>query len=317
MSADVRIDPYDPGWPARFGEERALLEGVLDGWITGGIHHAGSTAVPGLAAKPVIDILVGVAGLDRARPCIEPLAGLGYLYAPYRPDEMLWFCKPSPERRTHHLHIVPTGSPRFRAELGFRDHLRAHRLVAADYEALKRELAERFPHDREAYTEAKSDFVRGVVAAHEEELAERAREVEALRAHLVMWARGRPDVRALAIVGSWARGGGRLDADLDVIVLAASPEQMASSEEWLGELGLPPVVERRQWGPIAERRVRLPSGLEVELGVGPASWASSDPLDPGTRGVVRDGLLILHDPEGLLEAARLRAERPATPRRRP
>jgi GrpB-like predicted nucleotidyltransferase (UPF0157 family) len=104
----VRIAPYDPEWPALFDRERAALEEVLGALATGGIHHVGSTSVPGLAAKPIIDILVGVPDLESARDQIEPLRELGYTYAPYRADEMAWFCKPSPAARTHHLHLVPT-----------------------------------------------------------------------------------------------------------------------------------------------------------------------------------------------------------------
>src|SRR3954471_11998750 len=92
----VRIEPYDPSWPARFEEERRALEKTLGNSITGGVHHVGSTSVPGLDAKPVIDILVGIDDLESSREFIEPLAGLGYMYSPYRPDEMLWFCKPNP-----------------------------------------------------------------------------------------------------------------------------------------------------------------------------------------------------------------------------
>src|SRR5919112_532762 len=95
----IRIEPYDVDWPARFDRERVALEELLGGCVTGGVHHVGSTAVPGLAAKPIIDILVGVADLGSAREHIEPLARLGYVYAPYRVDEMLWFCKPSPAAR--------------------------------------------------------------------------------------------------------------------------------------------------------------------------------------------------------------------------
>jgi GrpB-like predicted nucleotidyltransferase (UPF0157 family) len=72
---------------------------------------------------------------------------------------MHWFCKPDPSRRTHHLHLVPSDSPRFRDELAFRDHLREHRDVAREYGALKRGLAQRYEHDREAYTDAKSEFI--------------------------------------------------------------------------------------------------------------------------------------------------------------
>jgi len=159
----VRIEPYDATWPARFEEERAALLETIGDSIVAGIHHVGSTAVPGLDAKPVIDILVGVADLPGSRRCIEPLAGLGYLYVPYRPEEMHWFCKPDPSHRTHHLHLVPADSRRFGDELAFRDYLRLHPDVAAEYAQLKHRLADQFDHDREAYTEAKGDFIRGVL----------------------------------------------------------------------------------------------------------------------------------------------------------
>jgi GrpB-like predicted nucleotidyltransferase (UPF0157 family) len=155
----VWIAPYDPAWPVRFEEERSLLQHAIGDFVTSGIHHVGSTAVPGLDAKSVIDILAGVADLRAARPCIDILTPLNYMYAPYRPEEMLWFCKPHPSRRTHHLHIVPAQSARFRDELLFRDYLRTHPVAAADYARLKRRLAAQFRSDREAYTEAKTRFV--------------------------------------------------------------------------------------------------------------------------------------------------------------
>ncbi|MBW8060257.1 MAG: GrpB family protein [Solirubrobacterales bacterium] len=159
----IRLSPYDPAWPARFEEERAALAEAIGEWTVGGIHHVGSTAVPGLKAKPIIDILVGVRDLEESQECFEPLARLGYLYAPYLPDEMHWFCKPHPSRRTHHLHLVPAGARRYADELAFRDRLRADPRIAADYGALKRMLAERFAQDRESYTAAKSDFIRRVL----------------------------------------------------------------------------------------------------------------------------------------------------------
>ena len=155
----VRIAPYDPCWPERFERERAVLESAIGEWIGGGIHHFGSTAVPGLDAKPVIDVLVGVESLEASRGCFDPLAKLDCLYAPYRPQEMHWFCKPHPSRRTHHLHLVPVGSRRFEEELAFRDRLRTDPAVAEEYGDLKRKLAARFAHDREAYTEAKAAFI--------------------------------------------------------------------------------------------------------------------------------------------------------------
>jgi GrpB-like predicted nucleotidyltransferase (UPF0157 family) len=119
--------------------------------------------VPELAAKPIIDILVGVAGLEESRACFERLAALQYVYAPYRVREMHWFCKPGPAHRTHHLHLVPAGAQRFRDELAFRDHLRAHAETACEYAQLKRRLAQAFAYDREAYTDAKAPFVREVL----------------------------------------------------------------------------------------------------------------------------------------------------------
>jgi GrpB-like predicted nucleotidyltransferase (UPF0157 family) len=161
----VRIERYDSTWPARFEEERAALASAIGDWAVGGIHHVGSTAVPGLEAKPVIDILVGVRDLNEARSCFDQLARLGYLYAPYRVAEMHWFCKPHPSRRTHHLHLVPTDSPRFRDELAFRDCLRSRPEVAEEYRALKRRLAAEFEHDREAYTAAKANFIHATMHA--------------------------------------------------------------------------------------------------------------------------------------------------------
>jgi GrpB-like predicted nucleotidyltransferase (UPF0157 family) len=155
----IRIGPYNPDWPARFEEERTELEAAIGPWITGGIHHVGSTAVPDLDAKPIIDILVGVEDLESSRTCFDPLRELDYLYAPYLSDEMHWFCKPDPSRRTHHLHLVPHKSARFRDELAFRDYLRSHPDAAAEYVVLKRDLATRFENDREAYTDAKADFI--------------------------------------------------------------------------------------------------------------------------------------------------------------
>ena len=157
--APVEIAPYDPAWPKGFEEEREALQRVLGAWLVGSIEHIGSTAVQGLAAKAVIDIMAGVENLDASRPAISVVATLGYCYFPYRPDSEHWFCKPSPTFRTHHLHLVPFGQPQWQRSIAFRDYLRAHGRVAAEYEALKRRLAQDHRFDREAYTEAKIPFI--------------------------------------------------------------------------------------------------------------------------------------------------------------
>lgn len=161
----VRLVPHDPSWVPRFRQEADLLQATIGKWITGGIHHIGSTAVAGLHAKPIIDIAVGVESLEASRPCIDLLGDIEYLYSPYRGEVMHWFCKPDPARRTHHLHLIPTGSPRLEDEIVFRDYLRTHPARAAEYGDLKRRLAIEHTEDREAYTAAKAAFIESVTAA--------------------------------------------------------------------------------------------------------------------------------------------------------
>lgn len=158
----IELVPYDAAWPARFEEECAQLRRVLTPWLAGPIEHIGSTAIPGLAAKPVIDIMAGVTSLEDSRPALAAATRLGYCYSPYQPELRHWFCKPSLGFRTHHLHLVPIGSPQWIRPIAFRDYLRAHPDVAAEYEALKRRLATEFRFDRGAYTAAKSPFIDAV-----------------------------------------------------------------------------------------------------------------------------------------------------------
>src|SRR5262245_47756059 len=159
----VEIVEYDPSWPALFEAERQALARTLAPWLTGSIEHIGSTAIPGLAAKPVVDIMAAVSTLEGSRPAIDAATQLGYCYFPYRPESEHWFCKPSPMFRTHHLHLVPIGSRQWLDAIAFRDYLRAHPAIAADYETLKRRLAREFHYDREAYTEAKRPFIDRII----------------------------------------------------------------------------------------------------------------------------------------------------------
>jgi GrpB-like predicted nucleotidyltransferase (UPF0157 family) len=165
QEAPVEIVSYDPVWPIRFREEAAILHERLAPWLVGPIEHIGSTAVPGLAAKPVIDIMAGVRTLVASRPAIAAATRLGYCYWPYQADREHWFCKPSPAFRTHHLHLVPAGSPEWLRPIAFRDYLRAHAEVAHEYEALKHRLAKEHRLDREAYTEAKRPFIERITDA--------------------------------------------------------------------------------------------------------------------------------------------------------
>ena len=141
--AEICIVPYDRSWAERFVSEHRALSHAIGDYLSGTLEHIGSTAVPGLAAKPVIDIMAGVVSLNASRPAISILKGLNYCYFPYRSDDMHWFCKPSAQVRTHHLHLVPFGSRLWTDRIAFRDYLREHAGVAMDYARLKRQLAER------------------------------------------------------------------------------------------------------------------------------------------------------------------------------
>jgi len=132
---------------------------------------------------------------------------------------------------------------------------------------------------------------------------ERRDEVELLLERARDWASSRADVAAVALVGSWVRGEEGLDSDVDLIVLTDDPPAYTQEEDWIGALAPgASLVRTGDWVAIVERRLRLPSGLEVDVGVGRPTWAAVAPVDPGTQRVLRDGLRIVHDPRGLLAA---------------
>lgn len=162
--APVEIVAYDVSWPDQFEAERARLGEVIAAWLVGPIEHVGSTAVPGAAAKPVIDIMIAVRDLESSRPAIGALAASGYVYFPYRAEVMHWLCKPSASFRTHHLHLIPFRSELWNERLAFRDALRADPELLAEYVDLKVKLAAMYRWDREAYTEAKAPFVQRVLS---------------------------------------------------------------------------------------------------------------------------------------------------------
>ena len=115
------VVPYDPEWPRLFEAERARLQKVLAPWLERGIHHIGSTSVPGLAAKPIIDMIAGVRDLEEARAAFEPLCSLGYEYREHRPEAHC-FWKPEPDvplGPTHHLHLTEPESDIWRERSRF------------------------------------------------------------------------------------------------------------------------------------------------------------------------------------------------------
>lgn len=165
----IEIVDYDPSWPLRFEEEKLHLLDCLPADLVRRVEHFGSTAIPGLCAKPVIDILVEVTDLAQARMVVVPiLEGQGYEYI-WRPSfgtdippYYAWFIKRDGDgKRTHHIHVVESHFAQWET-LYFRDYLIEHPEVAADYDRLKKELSDRYESDRDAYTRAKGAFIRKI-----------------------------------------------------------------------------------------------------------------------------------------------------------
>ena len=169
-SLDDRFDPavrfaaYDREWPVQADEELRRLEEAL-GAVAVRLEHVGSTAVPGLAGKPILDLQLSVAAIDQRARYVEPLERLGYMFVPWPewPD-LHFFARPPERPRTHHLHVCEAGSQHELRHLAVRDFLRTHDDEAARYAALKREAVERHPGDRLAYMARKAPYMAGLEA---------------------------------------------------------------------------------------------------------------------------------------------------------
>jgi GrpB-like predicted nucleotidyltransferase (UPF0157 family) len=163
----IVVVDYDPSWPAMFDDERRRIEAAL-GPLVLAVEHIGSTSVAGLAAKPIIDLLVGVTSRAEFVPRgIEALRAVGYAYLPeyesWLPGE-LFFRKGPPGPWTHHVHAMETSHPRWQHRLLFRDYLRAHPEAASAYGKLKRDLAAAFGDDIAGYRNAKAAFCEATMA---------------------------------------------------------------------------------------------------------------------------------------------------------
>ena len=165
---EVAIFPYDPHWPISFRQEKEHLRACLPSDLVLRIEHFGSTAVPGLSAKPIVDVLVEVTDLQATRDRIAPILesqGYDYFWRPTFGDDgppfYAWFIKRDPGTgvRTHHIHMVEGHFAEHWDRLLFRDYLIAHPEVAREYEELKVRLAAARPQDRVAYTQGKTEFI--------------------------------------------------------------------------------------------------------------------------------------------------------------
>jgi GrpB-like predicted nucleotidyltransferase (UPF0157 family) len=163
MAEPVVIAPYNPEWPEIFARLRKNLAVAL-GDVALRVEHVGSTAVPGLAAKPVIDIDVVIASEGELCVAIERLAQIGYGYAGERGiSGRHAFVQPA-ALPAHHLYVCATDNLELARHLAFRDHLIANRDAAEAYGLLKKNLAEAFGVDREGYTNAKTAFIDGIIS---------------------------------------------------------------------------------------------------------------------------------------------------------
>lgn len=163
---EVTIVDYNPIWPTLYEEEKARILNAIGHKVVA-IEHVGSTAVPGLGGKPIIDIMVAVRRLADVEECTEPLRSINYEYLGERgvPGRRFFRKPPGEDRsaRTHHLHMVEQGSDLWEEHLLFRDYLRAHPNVAQKYYELKKALAAKCGSDRSAYAEAKASFIEAVI----------------------------------------------------------------------------------------------------------------------------------------------------------
>ena len=157
-----QIVEYDPAWPALFARERDRLQAAL-GPLAVDIQHIGSTSVPGLAAKPIIDILIGIASYPWSPEAVDAVLALGYEHkGEYGIPRRHYFRKGVP--RTHHIHVLEIDSPQYTGHILFRDYVRTHPETAQRYERLKRDLGRTVEGDRRAYEKGKSAFIQNVIA---------------------------------------------------------------------------------------------------------------------------------------------------------
>ncbi len=165
-TARVEVRPADPRWQPLGEELQQELDGALAPWLAGPAEHVGSTAVPGLPAKPVLDLQAAVVDLGCAPAVAEALAGSGWHLVPPELDARPWrrfLVQALRDVRVAHLHLLTVGSERLTEQLAFRDALRADAGLRQRYAELKAALAAEHANDREAYTEAKTDFIRAAL----------------------------------------------------------------------------------------------------------------------------------------------------------
>ena len=159
----VEVVPHNPEWKNLFKTEARAIATIL-GSNAIDIHHIGSTSIPNIYAKPIIDILVAVKEIDRVDSKSSSMENLGYqAMGEFGIEDRRFFRKHNSSGiRTHHVHIFPANSPQIKRHLAFRDYIIAHPASAEQYSNLKRQLAQQYPHDIESYMDGKDAFIKDI-----------------------------------------------------------------------------------------------------------------------------------------------------------
>jgi len=163
----VRLVPHDRRWARQFEEEKKKLEKILGTYVVA-IEHIGSTSVPDLMAKPIIDIAVGVRTMKHGKRYVRLLEKARYFWRPNsgRLDQHILFAKGDEKKRTHYIHLFKYNGTIWKHDMAFRDYLRSHPSRARQYAKLKLALAKKYPNDRTAYTAGKSAFIENTLQMH-------------------------------------------------------------------------------------------------------------------------------------------------------
>ena len=160
-SGQIQLAPYESGWQIFFLEERDRLQAQIGEYVLD-IQHIGSTSIPGMPAKPILDIGIAVTDFEEAVRCVTPLENLGYTYKGENGiPRRHYFGKGTP--RTHHVHMLEIKSEAWRNHLLFRDCLIRNPEAALEYARMKQELAKQFANDREAYQVGKDSFIKSTL----------------------------------------------------------------------------------------------------------------------------------------------------------
>lgn len=291
----VHVAEHDPAWVDWFQDERQRLLSALSDDVR--VEHIGSTAVPDLVAKPIVDILIGVAPGTDLQAVADQLEELGYepLGEAGVPGRLHLRRRGA---RSFNVSVVHVGSELWRDNLALREHLRHHPSARHLYAEAKLAAVESGATMLLAYSDAKAPTVAELVA---EAVEWRHPDVlDAVRS----WAQDERGVVAVALVGSYARGDPGPASDVDLVVVVDDVDRWVNAPEWVSAFGVVEQIQREDWGMVQSLRVHYQDGPQIEFGLTTPDW-TMPPIDPGTASVIDSGFVILFDPAGLLaDAAR-------------